>query len=126
MLKYSEEFMSKKFTGKNMKDAYMKAVKWYATNVLANDELHGITVEYEKDKQSPTITAHLYATMEEEEVFEAHCNICKEFRSSFFINSDSDCSKCTAKGYHNRCKERIKPKVNWCRVSVGIKERGYE
>ena len=47
MLKYSEEFMSKKFTGKNMKDAYMKAVKWYATNVLANDELHGKTMEEE-------------------------------------------------------------------------------
>ena len=41
--------MSKKFNGTNMKDAYMKAVKWYATNVLAKNELQEVTCSYEKD-----------------------------------------------------------------------------
>lgn len=119
MLKYSEEFMSKKFSGENMKDAYMKAVKWFATNVLAKDELHNITVEYVKDTQSPTVTIHLYANMEEEEVMDAHCNICKEFSHSFFINEQTDCSRCTAMGYHRRCQERIKTKVDWYKRLLG-------
>ena len=42
-IKYSTEFFSISFSGKNMKDAYLKACKWYATNVLSKDELHNST-----------------------------------------------------------------------------------
>ena len=63
LLKFSEEFYKRQFTADNMKSAYMLAVKWYATNVLSKDELHNVHVEFEKDKQSPTVTIHLFAVL---------------------------------------------------------------
>lgn len=122
MLKYSEHLMSKKFTGNNMKDAYMKAVKWYSTNVLAKDELRGIQVGFEKDTQSPTITIHLYVTMEEEEVRQAHCNICKEFHHSFFINEIENCNSCNVIGYVRRLEQRIRIKLEYCKDVLRGKE----
>ena len=113
MLKYSEEFMSKKFNGTNMKDAYMKAVKWYATNVLAKNELQEVTCSFEKDKQSPIVTIHLYVTTEEEEVRQAHCQICKEAHASFFISEETNCAWCKIKGYQNRCDQRISVKKQY-------------
>lgn len=115
MLKFVEELLSKKFTGDNMKDAYMKAVKWYATNVLAKDELHGVCVEYEKDMHFPTVTAHLYVVMLEEEVRQKHCQICKEFHQSFFINEGENCNKCNVSGYQRRLEQNIKIKKEFYR-----------
>lgn len=114
MIKYTEEFYSLKFKGESMKEAYLKAVKWYATNVLSKDELHNIQVEYEKSKmdlekgeQFPTVTIHLYAALTEDELQAEHCQICKEFSSSFFINEQVDCNRCTMRGYCNRQKSRM-------------------
>ena len=67
----------------------MKAVKWVATNVLSKDELHNVLVEYDKDKQSPTVTVHLYAAFPEKEVKEQHCKCCEEMHHSFFINENN-------------------------------------
>lgn len=115
MLRFAEEVISKSFIGDNMKDAYMKAVKWYATNILAKDELHNIYVEYEKDKQSPTVTVHLYATLEEEEVRQSHCAICKEFHRSFFINETENCNCCNVSGYQRRLEQKMKVKKDFYR-----------
>lgn len=115
MLRFTEELLSKSFTGNNMKDAYMKAVKWYATNVLAKDELQGICVEYIKDTQSPTVTAHLYVTMIEEDVRQSHCQVCKEFHHSFFINEVNCCNNCSVSGYQRRLEQKIKIKREYYR-----------
>lgn len=124
MLKFIEELIIKRFIGDNMKDAYMKAVKWYATNVLAKDELHGVCVEYEKiyDEQSPTVAAHLYVTIIEEEVRQDHCKICKEFHHSFFINESENCSNCNVSGYQRRLDQKIKAKRDYYRDL--LRERG--
>lgn len=110
MLNFSIELLEKSFTAKNMKEAYMKAVKWYATNVLAKDELHNVMVEYKKDKQSPTITIHLYISMAEEEIRQEHCKICKEFHNSFFINNVENCNNCNLIGYQKRLDNKIQIK----------------
>lgn len=112
MIKFSEELFTKDFIGDSIKDAYLKACKWYASNVMAKDELHGICVEYEKvyDRQSPTITAHLYITMLEEEVRQNHCQICKEIHQSFFMNSTENCNNCNVSGYYRRLNQKISVK----------------
>lgn len=109
--KYTEKFYSLSFSGETMKDAYMRACKWYATNVLSKDELHNVQVEYVKDKQFPTVTIHLYAVLTEEELQAEHCKICKEFSSSFFIHETVDCNRCTMLGYANRQKAKMAVKV---------------
>lgn len=115
MLKFAEELLTKKFTGDSMKDAYMQAVKWYASNVLAKDELHNIQVEFEKDKQSPTVTIRLYVTMGEEVVRQEHCNICKEFHHSFFINEAENCNSCSVSGYQKRLDRQLNVKREYYR-----------
>lgn len=123
---YTEEFASRKFTGKSMKDAYLKAVKWYATNVMAKDELRNVQVEYEKvyDEQSPTIILHLYASLVEEEVRAAHCNICRESHKSFFISENTNCEWCKIKGYQNRCDQHIEIKKSYYKQLLERREYG--
>lgn len=123
---YTEEFASRKFTGKTMKDAYLKAVKWYASNVLAKDELRNVQVEYEKvhDEQSPTIILHLYASLVEEEVRAAHCNICRESHKSFFINEETNCAWCKIKGYQNRMDQHIDIKKSYYKQLLERREYG--
>lgn len=111
MVCYTERFYSQKFTGQTSKEAYLKACKWYATNVLSKDELHNVQVEFEKDKQFPTVTIHLYAVLIEDELKAEHCTICKEFTSSFFIHETVDCSRCTMLGFCNRQASKMNVKV---------------
>lgn len=114
MLRYSDEFYSKKFTGKNTKEAYLKACKWYATNVIAKDELRNVYIEYEKrDEQSPTIVIHLYASLIEEEVRANHCAICREAHKSLFLGEETNCAWCKVKGYQNRMDEHMTIKKSY-------------
>lgn len=110
-IKYSQKFFSKQFGGSTKKDAYLKACKWYATNVLSKDELHNVQVEFVKDEQFPTVTIHLYAVLTEDEIQAEHCRICKEFNSLFYIRQATDCAKCTMQGYCNRQKQKMAVKV---------------
>ena len=125
-LLYTEEFASRKFTGKSMKEAYLKAVKWYASNVMAKDELRNVQVEYEKvhEEQSPTIILHLYASLVEEEVRAAHCNICRESHNSFFISEETNCAWCKIKGYQNRCDRHIDIKKSYYKQLLERRECG--
>ena len=114
MIKYSEEFYKRTFTAKNMKEAYMKAVKWYSTNVLSKAEFKNVHVQYIKDDKSPTITIHLFAVQDgEEEIMKEHCKCCEEMHHSFFINEDTHCSRCSAAGFQNRLGKRINIKKDY-------------
>lgn len=110
---FSQEFYQRSFTAGSMKEAYMLAVKWYATNVLSKDELHEVEVEFEKAKQSPTVTIHLFAVLDEKEVFDQHCKCCEEMHHSFFINENNNCNICAAKGYQNRIEQKIAIKKSY-------------
>lgn len=115
MVKFSEEFGKKKFTADSMKEAYLKACKWYATNVLAKDEMQEVHVVFEKDKHSPTVTIHLSVVLKEKEVLEQHCTCCKEMHHSFFINEDTACNRCSAMGYQRRLEQKIQVKKTYYR-----------
>lgn len=110
---YSQRIARKAFRGTNVKDAYMKAVKWYASNIIAKDELHNVQVEYTKHKSEPVVIMSLYAVMSESEVIEQHCSICKEMHHSFFINEDTQCNRCSAMGYQKRLERKIITKVSY-------------
>ena len=113
---YSKEFFRKKFTADKMKDAYLRACKWYATNVLSKDELHNVQVEFEKgydEQQSPTVTIHLFAVLNENELREQHCKVCQEFHHLFYINQQYNCDKCEVNAYQKRADEKILIKINY-------------
>ncbi len=112
---FSMKFGKKSFTASTMKEAYLKACKWYATNILSKDELRDIQVEFEKDKQFPTVTIHLYAMVNEREIFNQHCLCCKEMHHNFMINENTNCNICAAAGYQNRLEQKTKIKQSYYR-----------
>lgn len=115
MIKYSKEFFKRSFEADTMKNAYMNACKWYATNVLSKAELHNVQVEFVKEtgKQFPTVTIHLYAVLSENELRERHCNICREYHGLFFMNNNHNCDKCELKAYQKRADEMLLIKLEY-------------
>lgn len=116
MIKYSQQFFKKSFTANTMKEAYMKAVKWYSTNVLSKAEFANVHVQFIKENksESPTITIHLFAVQDgEKDVMSQHCQCCKEMHHSFFINEDTYCGRCSAAGFQRRLQEKINIKMNY-------------
>lgn len=108
---YSRQFAQKIFKGATTKDAYMKSVKWYASNIIAKDELHEVQVEFTKGINQ--VTLKLYAVMQEREVRENHCEICKEMHKSFFINEATNCNSCKAMAYQKRLEQKIAIKCQY-------------
>ena len=119
MVKYSREFYKKSFTSDTMKSAYMKAVKWYATNILSKAEFVNVHSQFIKEKDEngfPTVTLHLFAVQDgEKDVMEQHCKCCKEMHKSFFTNEDTHCDRCSAAGFQRRLEEKIQIKRSWYR-----------
>lgn len=118
---YSKEFFKKKFSADTMKNAYMNACKWYATNVLSKDELHKVQVEFEKgydEQQLPTVTIHLFATLDEETLRGRHCAICRETSSLFYMHTNSNCNKCEANAYQRRTDDMLRVKIEYYRELI--------
>lgn len=116
---YAVQFAKKNFMASDMKSAYMKAVKWVASNVISKDELQDVVVKYEKDKQSSIVTVRLFTTISEKEIRERHCKICKESHAHFYISENTNCDWCNCKAYQRRTDEMIKFKKQFCREKLG-------
>ena len=123
---YSKEFFKKKFMADTMKTAYMDACKWYDTNVLSKDELHNVQVEFEKghdESQFPTVTIHLFATLDEETLRERHCKICRETNSLFYMHTNNNCNKCEANAYQRRTDDMLRVKLEYYRELISKRDR---
>ena len=90
MIEYAERFAKKQFTAETMKDAYMKAIKWYATNVISKDELHNVQVKIVKE----------------------------QMHSAFFINENYNCNQCSYNGYKERLKQALRLSKEYCREKI--------
>ena len=126
MIFYSEEFFKKEFADESMKAAYLKACKWYATNVLSKDELHNVQVEFEKDNKGefPTVVIHLFAVLSEDELRKKYCEICKESHSTFYMNQNYNCNRCEANAYQRRMDDRLRIKLEYYRQLISKVTKG--
>lgn len=117
MIKYSREFFKKSFTADTMKNAYMKAAKWVASEIISDKDFINVHIQYVKEKEEiPTITVHLFSVQDgEKDVMSHHCECCREMHRSFFINEDTNCNRCSALGFQNRLEEKIAIKRDWYR-----------
>lgn len=115
--KYAKEFYSQMFRASNLKDAYLKACKWYAQVVLSKD-LNNVMVEYIKDSTTNTVTAKLYGTMEELATKEQHCIICKESHKSFYMSEETNCSWCKIRAYQNRIETNINSRCSYLKGEI--------
>lgn len=114
---YSKQFAQKTFNGATTKDAYMKAVKWYASNIIARDELHEVQVEFVKGINQ--VTLKLYAVMQEQVVRDNHCAICREMHQSFFINEATNCNVCKVMAYQKRLDQKMSVKYQYYKELFG-------
>lgn len=114
---YSKQFAQKTFKGASTKEAYMKAVKWYASNIIARDELHEVQVEFVKGINQ--VTLKLYAVFSEQVVRDQHCAICREMHKSFFINEANNCNVCNASAYQRRLDQKISIKHQYYKELFG-------
>ena len=63
MVRYCEKILTEKFTDKQSKKCYMKAVKWLALNIVSKPELNGqvvynITKSFADNKYTYTVEAY--------------------------------------------------------------------
>lgn len=117
-IKYEKEFACKRFEGKNQKDAYMQGMKWYATNVLARNELHKVQFSVEKVEPN-AILLHMYIAIDETDVRKQQCSICKEMHHKLYLNKSCNCSRCSVNAYYKRMEDVIRIAYYWCQEKIG-------
>lgn len=110
-MRFAKQITQKVFKDVTTKEAYMKAVKWYASNIIAREELHEVQVEFIKGTNQ--VTLKLYATLQEEATRNDHCEICKEMHKSFFINEATNCNSCKMLAYQKRLEQKMSIKSQY-------------
>ena len=104
---YSVKFFEQVFKSQERKDAYLKACKWLAQNVISKAEIGDILFKIEEDKNSssPAFKLELYCSIDSNDPINNFCNTCKKFHASFFINESYNCDRCNMKAFEGRMKE---------------------
>lgn len=119
MVKYSEPLMKKRFTAGTLSEAKTKALKWVGKYVMCKDEIKNIMYHFEEDKGVHNcVVVTLFVSLDEKELREKYCNICKEFHRSFFINENFNCNECKAMAYQKRMAEMLKVKKSFYRETL--------
>lgn len=127
MVKYSEPFMKKRFYGESIKEAKTKALKWVGKNVMCKNDMHDIMYHFQKDTaEENCIVLVLFAALDEDELFERNCAICKEFHKSFFINENFNCNECKAMAFKERLNKTLQSKKAFYRQELKNKLEGAE
>lgn len=111
MLKYTEKFDKRVFIGDTTKDAYLKACKWYATNIMAKGLEDTIIVNYKKTSDCEVIMT--LSIQLGQEIKDKHCTICHEAHSAFFLNNKEDCDRCNMLAFHKRVHESMATKKSY-------------
>ena len=109
------KFYERNFEAENSKNAYLKACKWAATNVVNKVEI-GDTfwrIMKVKDANLPTFKIELFCLLDEKASREEFCEKCKEFHRSFFINQFYNCNSCNMRSYTECLKSRLKIKKQY-------------
>lgn len=111
-MKYIQQFYQREFKAKDSKEAYLKACKFVASNVISSNskvEASKVTwsVEKVKDAGLPTFLLTLNYVFDDTVFMETTCKACKEFHKSFFINENFNCSRCNKVGYEKNIQQKL-------------------
>ena len=118
----SIKFYETTFTGKDYKEAYLKACKWIASNIIANDEIsRDVTWKITKENDLPSVGLKLYAVMNDNEHSNHFCKTCKEFHKLFYINQQQNCNGCNMQAYRSQADEKMRIKKAYKRSLLSEK-----
>lgn len=109
-MKIAINILTKEFSDKDSKAAYLKACGWMAKHVVgkvetAPDMLFNITKK--KDASLPTFILEVSTEMDFTEHKESFCGACKEFANSFFMNKSVDCNSCKYNAFTKQVEQRL-------------------
>lgn len=114
-MKMTITLFEKTFKDKSLsvKEAYLKACKWVAKNVLTNEKLKDVLVEYKIEKTKAEVTLILHCFLESEDERKRYCSMCKEFHESVFTNCSYNCNNCNLIALNKRQNTRLKVKKEY-------------
>ena len=106
-------FYEREFKAKKSKDAYLKACKFVASNIISASskvEVSKVTwdvVRVSNDDDLPTFRLTLYYKFDDTQFMKQTCEACKEFHQSFFINENYNCNRCNKVGYEKNVDQKL-------------------
>jgi hypothetical protein len=113
----TEKFFTKEFTAVTSKDAYLKACRWVANNVVSKitdigETLWKIEKVVETDEKV-IYKLELYCTLETKEEVVKFCENCKSMHKLFYINEEYNCNRCNMKAFVERTKTKLEVKEQY-------------
>lgn len=120
MAMYCEPLVRKRFSGETLSEAKTKALKWYGRYAACKKEFSNTMCSLEdvSDGQSPIVALTVYVCLDQKEVQEKHCGVCKEFRGLFYVNNQSNCSRCDVTAFNRRVEEMLHIKKSYDREQL--------
>lgn len=98
-----KKIQEKEFRGEDFKDSYLKAIK-YASHLIKDN----LIFEYEKAENS-NIKLTIYFKYDDSQFASHRCEVCREFKSHFYIDMspDTNCDACRQKHYRNAIRHEL-------------------
>jgi hypothetical protein len=99
------------FEHNDSKEAYLKACKWVANNLLkikveVGELMWNINRIQEADL--PTYKLEVFSAVDETEFKNSFCKRCQEFHKAFYLNQQFNCDNCNMTGYREQLAERLR------------------
>ena len=106
---YTIKLLSKEIKATSYKEAYMIGTR---IALEMKTKTPDILWDLAKNESSEVkiVTLNVYLVLDSSKTKEIHCNACKEFHKSFFINQEYNCHTCKLNAYSNRIKSELKTK----------------
>lgn len=106
-MEHATKFYSREFSGSTTKEAYLKACKWVAKNILTDNEIaQDVTWRITKSEDLPLVVLELYAFVKDTEHVKSFCGACKQFHSLFYINQQQNCNGCNMMAYRSQAEKK--------------------
>ena len=107
-----EKVKEQVFEARKTKEAYLEACKWVASNVIALNNSKNLGYKIEKHETKGNLKAvklTVYVQIEEQEVYDKNCNVCRECSNLFYLKENKNlCDGCKINPYRERLKARTK------------------
>lgn len=111
---YIKKYGEKTFYGFSVKEAYMKACKWYATYIISKCKFKDAQVEIQKNESKRSVTLVLYTSIQKDEVDRITCECCREVNMGLFLTGELNCDTCKAKSLMRRSEKMLAEKAKYC------------
>lgn len=106
---YTIKLLSKEIKAPTNKEAYMIGTRIALEMKSKTPDILWDMIKKDSEELK-IVVLNIYMIFDSNKTKEIHCNACKEFHKSFFINQEYNCHTCKLNAYSNRIKSELKTK----------------